>query len=166
MVQYGRPSCSSREKSVRSSSGRTFMGKAMWDRSVGTRWGKSFDLGMFICQPSKRTILISVCGRYQTGRQDRKHRTHLNFFMKNVDLWEPTSFFDHVYLGCTQRECQISYDCVANYRDMFESRISAGAKEKLPFKASVKPDAETICSWSCDMEGHTRKCVERIADCE
>ena len=26
--------------------------------------------------------------------------------MKDVDLGEPTSFFDHVYLGCTQRECQ------------------------------------------------------------
>ena len=27
---------------------------------------------------------------------------------KEVDLWEPTSFLDHVYLGCTQRECEIS----------------------------------------------------------
>ena len=39
---------------------------------------KSFYLGMFICQPSKRTILIRVCGRYQTGRQKRKHRTDLD----------------------------------------------------------------------------------------
>ena len=49
--------------------------------------------------------------------------------MKDVDLGEPTSFLDHVYLDCTQRECKISNDIVANYRDMFESRISAGAKE-------------------------------------
>ena len=26
--------------------------------------------------------------------------------MKDVDLDEPTSFVDHVYLGCTQRECE------------------------------------------------------------
>ena len=26
-------------------------------------------------------------------------------WMKHVDLDSPTSFFDHVYLGCTQREC-------------------------------------------------------------
>ena len=26
------------------------------------------------------------------------------FGLKNVDLDEPTSFLDHVYLGCTQRE--------------------------------------------------------------
>ena len=27
--------------------------------------------------------------------------------MKDVDLEEPTSFLDHVYLGCTQRECTL-----------------------------------------------------------
>ena len=52
--------------------------------------------------------------------------------MKEFDLGEPTSFFDHVYLGCTQRECQISKDIVDNYKSMFDSRISAGAMEKLP----------------------------------
>ena len=26
--------------------------------------------------------------------------------MKDVDTEEPTSFLDHVYLGCTQRECK------------------------------------------------------------
>ena len=51
---------------------------------------------------------------------------------KEVDLGEPTSFQDHVYLGCTQRQCQISEDIVDNYRTMFESRISAGATENLP----------------------------------
>ena len=33
---------------------------------------------------------------------------------------------DHVYLGCTQRQCEISKNTVDNYRTMFESRISAG----------------------------------------
>ena len=45
---------------------------------------------------------------------------------QEVDLGEPTSFLDHVYLGCTQRQCQKSKDIVDNYRTMFESRISAG----------------------------------------
>ena len=35
---------------------------------------------------------------------------------KEVDLGEPTSFLDHVYLGCTQRQCEISKDIVDNYR--------------------------------------------------
>ena len=80
--------------------------------------------------------------------------------MNDVDLGEPASFLDHVDLGCTQRECQKSNDIVANYGDMLESRISAGAKEKLPTRASRKLDAETIASWSYDMEGHAKKCVE------
>ena len=50
---------------------------------------------------------------------------------QEVDLGEPTSFLDHVYLGCTQRKCEVSQDIVDNYRAMFESRISAGGVEKL-----------------------------------
>ena len=30
--------------------------------------------------------------------------------MRDLDFGEPTSFFDHVYLGCTQRECETSKD--------------------------------------------------------
>ena len=34
--------------------------------------------------------------------------------MKDVNLGEPTSFLDHVSLGCTQREWKISNEIVAN----------------------------------------------------
>ena len=78
---------------------------------------------------------------------------------KEVDLGEPTSFVDHVYLGCTQRQCEISKDIVDNYRTMFESRISAGATEKLPYSENLR-----ISSWSYDMEGHAKKCVERYCE--
>ena len=33
-------------------------------------------------------------------------------------------------------------------------------RKKLPARASGKPDAETISSWSYDMEGHAKKCVD------
>ena len=49
--------------------------------------------------------------------------------MKHVDSRKPTSFADHVYLGCTQRECKTSEDIVENYRHLFEPPISAGATE-------------------------------------
>ena len=57
---------------------------------------------------------------------------------KEVDLGEPTSFLDHVYLGCTQRQCQISKDIVDKYRTMFESRISAEESREttIPSKSS------------------------------
>ena len=76
-----------------------------------------------------------------------------------VDLGEPTSFLDHVYLGCTQRQCEISKDIVDNYRTMFESRNSAGGVEKLPFPQNLR-----ISSWSYDMVGHAKKCVERYCE--
>ena len=34
--------------------------------------------------------------------------------MKQVDSGEPTSFLDHVYLECTQRQCEISKENVIN----------------------------------------------------
>ena len=49
---------------------------------------------------------------------------------KEIDLGEPTSFLHHVYLLCTQRQCEISKNIVDNYRAMFESRSSAGSIEK------------------------------------
>ena len=42
---------------------------------------------------------------------------------------------------------------------MFESRISAGRKEKLPCSENLR-----ISSWSYDMEGHAKKCVERYCE--
>ena len=47
---------------------------------------------------------------------------------------------------------------------MFEARIFAGAKEKLLTRAPGKPGAETISSWSYDMEGHAKKCVDRYCE--
>ena len=78
---------------------------------------------------------------------------------KEVDLGEPTSFLDHVYLGCTQRQCEINKNIVDNYRTMLESRISAEGTEKLPFPQNLR-----ISSWSYDMEGHAKKCVERYCE--
>ena len=42
---------------------------------------------------------------------------------------------------------------------MFESRISAGSAEKLPFSQNTR-----ISSWSYDMVGHAKKCVERYCE--
>ena len=78
---------------------------------------------------------------------------------KEVDLGEPTSFLDHVFWGYTQRKCEISTDIVDNDRTMFESRISTGRAEKLPFASNLR-----ISSWFYDMAGHAKKCVERYCE--
>ena len=74
--------------------------------------------------------------------------------MKNVNLDEASSFFYHVYLGCVQRECKPNETMIEEYTKMFESRISAGATEKL--LGWEKPNAQTV-AWSCEMDGHAQK---------
>ena len=137
------------------------MGKAILDSSVGTRLGKVLNWECLFVNRAKGLFLsVNVDDIRMAGRTENIKPTWKNL-MKDVDLEEPTSFLDHVYLGCTQKECTISIDIVTNYRDMFESRISGGVKEKRPARASGNPDAEIISSWFCDMEGHAKKCVER-----
>ena len=72
MVQYGRPSRSSWTKFVRSSFGRTIMGRAIWEILIEIRLGESFQLGRLIRTPLKRIILISVCGWRQIGWKETK----------------------------------------------------------------------------------------------
>ena len=40
--------------------------------------------------------------------------------MKLVDLGEPTSFLDDVYLGCAQRECKPNESVIEECRKMFD----------------------------------------------
>ena len=72
---------------------------------------------------------------------------------KEVDLGEPTSFLDHVYLGCTQRSCEISKDIVTE--PCLSHEFQRRRTEKLPFPLNLR-----ISSWSYDMAGHAKKCVE------
>ena len=81
--------------------------------------------------------------------------------MKNVGIDEPTSFLDHVYLGCTQRESKPNEAITKKYTKKFESRISVGPTQKLP--GWQKPQAHSVV-WSYDMEGHAQKCVERYCE--
>ena len=46
-----------------------------------------------------------------------------------VDINEPTSFLDHVFLGCTLPECKPNETIIEQYTKMFESCFSAGATE-------------------------------------
>ena len=111
----------------------------LWERQFEkilfeVRLGESFQLGMLVRTPSKRVILICVCGKKQ-----------------NIEpMWKVLN--KEVCLGCTQRQCVISKDIVDNCRTMFESRISAGATEKLPCSENL-----CISSWSYDTGGHAKK---------
>ena len=121
------------------------MGKTVWKSSDGDWLGKSTKLGMLVGSKKTKVILIEA-----------EFSSYMKKLMKNVNKVEPTSFLEHVYLGCTQRECKPNEKIIGQYNKMFDSRISAGATEKLP--GWDKPGAKTS-AWSYDMEGHARKCV-------
>ena len=143
--------------------GRKFqIGYVFRESSIKIRLGKSSKLGMLVRFPRKRTILICVGGRYKklAGKKQNINPTW-QILMKDVDLGEATSFLDHVFVWVVLNECQISKDIADKHKNMFDSRISAGAMEKLP--CSGKLDGNNA-SWSCDMEGHAKKCVERYCE--
>ena len=81
--------------------------------------------------------------------------------IKRAHLGEPTSFFDHVYFGCSQRECKPNEGMVDEYKKMFESRISEEATETWPW---IGENGANVTSWSCDMEGHAKKCAARYCE--
>ena len=116
-------------------------------------------LGMLIRSKKTKIMLIGLrgCDIKMAGKKQNLAPMWKKL-MKDVDIEEPQSFLDHVYLGCTKRECKPNEKIIEQYNKMFESRISAGATEKLP--GWDKPRAKTS-AWSYDMEGHARKCVER-----
>ena len=123
--------------------------------------GRKFRIGnVYTIRERKRLFLSLYVDDVEMAGKKQNLDPMWKILMKEVDLGVPTSFLDHVYLGCAQRECKTSKDAVDNYRNMFEARISARTKKLL---CSGKPDAD-ISSWSYDMEGHAKKCVERYCE--
>ena len=102
--------------------------------------GRKFQIGrecLFVHREKGLFLSVYVDDLKLAGKKQNIDPMWKNF-MKEVDLGEPTSCLDHVYLGCTQRECQTSKEIVDNSRNLFESRISAGATEKLPCSENLR----------------------------
>ena len=136
-----------------------YYGKGNLCKSYWSTVGRKFPIGNAYSYTVKKGLFLSVYVD-DIKLAGKKQNIHPMWkVLKEFDLGESTSFLDHVFLGCTQRECEISEDIVDNYRTMFESRISAGATEKLPCLENL-----SISSWSYDMEGHANKCVERYCE--
>ena len=122
-------------------------------------WEKIPNRECFFVHREKKIVLYLCVD--DTKLVGKKHNVDpmWKVFNKEVDLGEPTSFLDHVYLGCTERQCEVSKNIVGNCRTMFQSRIPAEGVEKLPFPLYLR-----FSSWSYDMAGHAKKCVERCCE--
>ena len=80
-------------------------GKGNSRKSFWTTVGRKFRIGNVFCQPSKRTILLSVyVDDIKLAGKTEDISPTWKILVKDVDLGEPTSFLDHMYLGCAQRE--------------------------------------------------------------
>ena len=111
----------------------TLMEETVRGRSLGTGKGKMYRTGMsfLFIEHKDYSYRYTWTTSKMAGREQTLGPTWKNL-MKLVDLGEPTSFLDHVYLGRTQRECKPNETSIDEYRKIFESRSSAGATEKLP----------------------------------
>ena len=102
------------------------MGKAILRKFCRNTVGRKFQLGMLFVHREKGLFLSVYVDDIKLAGKKQNLNPMWKVLNKEVDLGEPTSFLDHVYLGCTQRKCEISKGFLDNYRTMFESRISAG----------------------------------------
>ena len=89
-------------------------------------WDKVSNWECLFVQREKGLFLSGYVDELKLAEKKQNLDPMWKVLNKEVDLREPTtSFLDHVYLGCTQRQCQTRKDIVDNGRAMFESRISA-----------------------------------------
>ena len=101
-------------------------------------WEK-FQIGNVSLYIVKKGLFLSVhVGDIKLAGKKQNLDPMWKLLNKEVDLGEPTSFLDHVYLGCIQRQCQISINTVDNYRTMFESRISVVRNEKFTYSENLR----------------------------
>ena len=135
-----------------------------WDRPfekilLRYAWEKIYNWECFFVHREKGLFLTVYVDDIKLAGKKQNIDPMWKVLNKEFDLGEPTSFLDHVYLVCTQRQCEISKDIFDSYGTTFEYRISTGATGKLPCSENL-----SISSWSYDMEGHAKKCVERYCE--
>ena len=135
-------------------------GETLWGGSIGIGMGKYRIANAYLFIENKD---CSYRYTWMTSKwlEEQSMAPMWKKLMELVDLDVPTSCLDHAYLGCTQRECKPNEDIVSQHKEMFESRISATATEKIP--GWEKLHAKTV-AWSHDMEGHSKNCAERYCE--
>ena len=113
-------SCSSMEDPVvpleRNLHGHPLTG-LLWERQfekilLQHGWEKVFNWECFFVHLQKGFFLSVYVDDIKLAGKKQNLNPMWKVLNKEVDLGEPTSFLNHVYLGCTQRQCEISKDIV------------------------------------------------------
>ena len=80
--------------------------------------GPFFDKNAVHCR-AKNVLSVQVDDINMAGKTQNLEPIWNNLTNK-VDLENPTTFLDQIYLGCTQRECKPNNCLVHGHRKMFE----------------------------------------------
>ena len=161
MVQYGRPSCSSWAESVRSSFGRTIVGKAIWENPMETWLGENLQIGnvsLFIV----KNIIIFVCGWHQNWLERNKILIRCGKYLTKKSIWENQHLswimFTWAALKDSMQIAKILWTITEPCSNREFPREGRGV-QKLPFPQNIR-----ISSWAYDMAGHAQKCMERYCE--
>ena len=88
------------------------MGEAIRESSTETRLRKVPNWNFLFVHRVKGLFLSVYVDDIKLAGKKQNIDPKWKELLKEVDLGEPTSFLDHVHLGCTQRECETSKDSV------------------------------------------------------
>ena len=107
MVQYGRPSRSS-ERNLYCHS----LAGLLWERQfekilLKHGWEKVSNWECLFVHREKGLFLSVFVEDIKLAGKRQNFDPMWKVLNKEVDLGEPASFLDNVYLGCTQRQCEI-----------------------------------------------------------
>ena len=120
------------------------MGKTDRESIEGTWLGKVSNCECFFVHTQQKLFLSVYVDDIKMAGKKQNSAPMWKKLMKDVDIEEPTSFLDHVYEGCTQRECKTNEKVIGQYNKMLNPN------QKLPGWDNFR--AKTSASY--DMEGH------------
>ena len=111
------------ERLVWSPVGRTAFGKTFWEEVCSkAKLGTSLAISL---HPSNiRTVLVRVRGRMVGKSEDVG--SVWKTLQNDIDLAEPTSLLNQVFLGCTQREAEVDQEAVQSETDLFRHNDDRG----------------------------------------
>ena len=79
---------------------------------------------------------------------------------REIAVAEPTPIVNQVSLGCTQREARVDMGVVQSKSEFRKRLTTSGTTDEMDLTKESKAPMKII-AWSCDIQGHEEKCVER-----
>ena len=159
MVEHWRPCGSFWAKFVRSPTCWLLVGKTVRGSSIGT-W-KSTELGMSFCSSETRIVLNGFRGGWHQNVW-KESRTWVlcrtNWWnwsiLENQHHFLTTHTWDVLNVNANRSMC--------HWGIQKDVRITIFCGEQ-QFSVCEEPHAKTV-AWSCDVEGHAKKCVEQYCE--